>query len=251
MLTKQRQQHLLNILQTQGRIVAKTMAQTLEVSEDTIRRDLRELAREGLLQRVHGGALPLSPALGDFNTRLTIATDEKAQLAQAATVLIQAGQTIFLDGGTTTLQLVRHLPKDVTLTIITHSPSIALELVNYPAIEVILVGGKLFKHSIVTVGASALAMIMTMRVDSYFMGVTGVQAEYGLTTGDLEEATIKRAISKQAAETIVLASSEKLEKVSPYTICPLNEVSTLVVNSVTSDELVNNYAKLGVNVLRA
>lgn len=251
MLTKQRHHYLLAKLQTQGQVVAKTIAQELAVSEDTIRRDLRELAKQGLVQRVHGGALPLSPALGDFNTRLHIGIEEKRELAKAAIPLIQAGQTIFLDGGTTTQQLAQQLPKDLAITVVTHSPSIALELADYPQIEVILIGGKLFKHSIVTVGATALEAIYRLRVDLYFMGVTGIHTSYGLTTGDLEEATIKRAISQQAAETIVLASSEKLDKVSPYTIIALTGVSSLILNSRVTETVLSSYETAGVTVIRA
>lgn len=251
MLTKQRHQYLLASLQSQGQVIAKVIAQQLAVSEDTIRRDLRELAKAGLVQRVHGGALPISPAVGDFNTRLNIATEEKTQIAQAAIKLIQEEQTIFLDGGTTTQQVVQQLPKTLKLTVVTHSPSIALGLVDFPQIEVILIGGKLFKHSIVTVGASALEMIHNLRVDLYFMGVTGVHSSYGLTTGDLEEATMKRAISQQAAETIVLASSEKLDRVSPYRICALNTVSSLLVNSQVAEAVLTSYETAGVTVIRA
>ena len=251
MLTKQRHRYLLDKLQIQGQVVAKTIAQELAVSEDTIRRDLRELAKQGLVQRVHGGALPLSPALGDFNARLQIGREDKLELAKAAVALVQTGQTIFLDGGTTNQQLVKQLPQDLAITIITHSPSIAMELVDYPKIEVILIGGKLFKHSIVTVGATALEAIHRLRFDLYFMGVTGVHSHYGLTTGDLEEATMKRAISQQAAETIVLASSEKLDKVSPYTIGALNTVSSLIVNRSASEAILSDYETAGVSMIRA
>ena len=251
MLTKQRHQYLLDLLQKHGQIIAKDTAYNLGVSEDTIRRDLRELAKEGLLQRVHGGALPLSPAMGDFKTRLNIAQEEKAQIAQAALSLIQAGQTIFLDGGTTTQHIAQQLPTDLQLSIVTHSPSIALNLLEHPLIEVILIGGKLYKHSIVTVGASALEALLKLRVDMYFMGVTGVHADYGLSTGDLEEATMKRCISQQAAETIVLASSEKLDKVSPYTICPLQAASTLVASRAITEEQIATYQAVGIQVLRA
>ena len=251
MLTQQRKQFLIQQLQINGQIVAKDSAQALQVSEDTIRRDLRELAKQGLVQRVHGGALPISPALGDFNTRLQIGLEEKVLLAQAAISLIQTGQTVFLDGGTTTKQLVQQLPTDLTCTIVTHSPSIAVELVAYPQIEVILIGGKLFKHSIVTVGATALEAIHNLRVDLYFMGVTGVHPSYGLTTGDLEEATMKRAISQQAAETIVLASSEKIDKVSPYKIGSLSSVSALILSGASADSLLASYENFGITLIRA
>ena len=102
------------------------------VSEDTIRRDLRELAQEGLLQRVHGGALPASPAIADFSGRELLAPDGKIAIGRAAARMVQRGQVVILDGGTTARQVARHLPLDLKATIVTHSPTIALELVNHP-----------------------------------------------------------------------------------------------------------------------
>lgn len=251
MLTQQRKQHILDILKREGRVVAKDLAQDLELSEDTIRRDLRELAKEGLLQRVHGGALPASSAVADFATRQTIATDGKLAIARAASEMIQPGQIVILDGGTTTVQLARQLPKTLSATVVTHSPSIAVELVNHPNVEVILIGGRLFKHSVVTVGAAALEALSHIRADTYFMGVTGVHPEAGLSTGDLEEAHMKRALSQHAAETVVLASNEKLGVASAYVIMPVTEVSALVVERNTSEKLVRFYEELGITVMRA
>ena len=251
MLTQQRKQHILELLKKEGRVVAKVLAHELELSEDTIRRDLRELAKEGLLQRVHGGALPASAAVADFATRQGIATDGKLAIARVAAKMVQAGQIILLDGGTTTVQLARHLPKTLTATVVTHSPSIAIELVNHPNIEVILIGGKLFKHSVVTVGAAALEALSHIRADTYFMGVTGVHPEAGLSTGDLEEAHMKKALSQHAAETVVLASREKLGVASAYVIMPITQVSALVVERNTLREVIEPFENLGVGVTRA
>lgn len=235
MLNQQRKQFLMQQLQIHGQVVAKQLAQTLQVSEDTIRRDLRELAKEGLLQRVHGGALPVSPALSSFQERQQMAIDDKHNLAQAAIDLLQTGQIVFLDGGTSTLQIAKQLPLELAITVITHSPTIALALTEHPLVEVILLGGKLFKHSIVTVGAMALEALQTFNLDVYFMGATGIHPNFGLTTGDLEEAGMKRAISKRAAETYVLASSEKLGKVSAYGILPLTAISGLILPKTIED----------------
>ena len=153
MLTTHRKQHILEVLRRSGQIVAKDLSQELGLSEDTIRRDLRELAAEGLLQRVHGGALPASPAIGDFAARLNVATDEKRLIGLAAAGIVRAGQVVILDGGTTAVQIARHFPADLKATVVTHSPTIAIELVEHRNIEVILIGGRLFKHSVVVVGA--------------------------------------------------------------------------------------------------
>lgn len=248
MLTRQRKQYILDRLQQDGQVVAKAIAQDLGLSEDTIRRDLRELAKEGLLQRVHGGALPSSAAIADFDTRQGISLEGKQAIAKTAAQLIQPGQIVIFDGGTTTVQLARQLPKTLVATVVTHSPSIAIELANHPQIEVILIGGKLFKHSLVTVGTAALAALAPIQADLYFMGVTGVHPQMGLSTGDLEEAHMKKALSEHAGETIVLASHEKLGKASAYGILPMTEISTLIVEKSTPEKAIAIYRGLGITV---
>jgi DeoR/GlpR family transcriptional regulator of sugar metabolism len=251
MLTSQRKQYILDILKRDGQVIAKQISQELDLSEDTIRRDLRELAQEGLLQRVHGGALPSSPAVVDFARREAIHPAGKIAIGRAAAQMVKAGQVIILDGGTTAVQTARHLSPSLPLTVVTHSPSIAVELVNHPSVEVILIGGRLFKHSIVSVGAAAIEAIQQIRADIYFMGVTGIHPEAGLSTGDYEEAHVKQALCRQAADTFVLASTEKLGAASQYVIASLNEVSGLIVESEVSEDLLTPYYTFGLSVIRA
>src|ERR1700733_3152657 len=183
MLTQERKAHIRAVLRRDGRVVAKTLSQEFALSEDTIRRDLRELAAEGLLQRVHGGALPASPAMADFPARQAVATGSKRAIARAAADMVRAGQVVFLDGGTTTVEVARALSPTLEATVVTHSPSVAVELAAHQSVEVELIGGRLFKHSVVAVGAAAIEAIMRVRADIYFMGVTGVHPDVGLTTG--------------------------------------------------------------------
>jgi DeoR/GlpR family transcriptional regulator of sugar metabolism len=234
LLTEQRKQLILERLRADGQIVAASLSQELGLSEDTIRRDLRALAAEGLLQRVHGGALPASAALGSFTVRAALEPEGKRSIARAAAGLIQAGQLVFLDGGTTCQQVARALGRELRATVVTHSPTIAVEFADHPHVEVVLIGGRLFKHSVVAVGAAALAAISQVRADLYFMGVTGVSPSAGLSTGDLEEAHIKRALMQQAAESWVLASAEKLNSASAYVIAPCKELSGIIVERGTS-----------------
>lgn len=251
MLTGQRKQYILDILHRDGQVIAKTVSQELGLSEDTIRRDLRELAQEGLLQRVHGGALPASPAVADFAARQDIQSEAKAAIARKAAGVIKDGQVVMLDGGTTCVQLARSLPRNLRATVVTHSPSVAVELVDHPAVEVILIGGRLFKHSIVSVGAAAIDAIRRIRADVYFMGVTGIHPDAGLSTGDLEEAHVKYALCQQAAETFVLASQEKLGAASQYIIAPLADVSGLIVEQAVTDDILAPYLEMGLSIIRA
>ncbi|MBE7213207.1 MAG: DeoR/GlpR transcriptional regulator, partial [Gluconacetobacter diazotrophicus] len=156
MLASQRKNLLLARLQQDGQIIAKALSQELGLSEDTIRRDLRELAAEGRLQRVHGGALPASPAVTDFAGRQQIGAGGKEAIGRAAAAMVRPGQVVLLDGGTTAVQVARQFPPDLAATVITHSPTVAVELVAHPRIEVVLLGGRLFKHSVVAVGAAVI-----------------------------------------------------------------------------------------------
>jgi DeoR/GlpR family transcriptional regulator of sugar metabolism len=251
MLTQQRKVHILATLKRDGQVVAKTISLSLGLSEDTIRRDLRELAAEGLLQRVHGGALPASPGVAKLAARKAIAADEKAKLAKRAAAMIENGQVVIIDGGTTNLQLVNALSPDLRATIITHSPSIAVALADHESIEVIIIGGKLFRHSMVTTGAIAIETIRRLRADLYVMGVTGIHPEEGLTTADMEEAAIKSALMSRAAETLVIASTEKLGAVSPFSIAAVNEISSLVVSETAPSDILDQIEQQGVSIIRA
>ena len=251
MLTSQRKQLILEALRRDGQVVAKTLSADFDVSEDTIRRDLRELAAEGQLQRVHGGALPASPAAVDLAGRERIESASKAAIGRAAAGMIAPGQIAFVDGGTTAVQLARHLPRDLRATIVTHSPSIAVELAGHAQLEVVMIGGRLFRHSMVNVGAAAIEALSHIRADLYFMGVTGMHPQAGLSTGDIEEAYVKRALAEHAAETVVLASAEKLNAASAYRIADVSAASTIVVERGTAETLTAPFEALGVTVVRA
>jgi DeoR/GlpR family transcriptional regulator of sugar metabolism len=240
---------ILATLRRDGQAIAKTLAVEIGVSDDTLRRDLRELARKGLLQRVHGGALPASPAMADLHTRQQVSTLEKEVIAKAAAAMLQTGQVAFLDGGTTAVRLARLIDPALRATVVTHSPAVAVALIDH-ACEVILIGGRLFKHSMVSVGAAAVEGIGRVRADLYFMGITGIHPEIGLTTGDAEEAAVKRALLAAAAETVVLCSSEKLGAASPYVIAPISAASTLVATWTGSDAILDRVAECGVQVIR-
>ncbi|WP_137939717.1 DeoR/GlpR family DNA-binding transcription regulator [Chitinivorax sp. B] len=250
MLTSQRRKHLLDVLQREGQVIARVISDQLGVSEDTIRRDLRTLAQEGLCQRVHGGALPASPAMGTLAARQGISIEAKRHIGEAAARMVQPGQVIFVDGGTTTTQLARSLPRDLHATVVTHSPAIAVELGQHPHIDVVMIGGQLFKHSMVAVGAAAAEAIRRIRADIYFMGACSLHIQAGISTGDLEEAHIKRMICEASAETVVLASPEKLDTASPYTIVPLSEVDAIITVRDIPEEQVAPYRTAGLSVVR-
>jgi DeoR/GlpR family transcriptional regulator of sugar metabolism len=231
MLAAQRRDLLLERLNRDGRIIAKDLATELGISEDSIRRDLRELAAAGMCQRVYGGALPVSPAIADYATRQHVEVSGKQRVAAAAAALIEPGSTAILDGGTTTLAVVRALPLDLRATVVTHSPTVASALAGHQDVEVYLIGGRLFKHSMVACGAAAVEAARGLHADLFLLGVTGVHPEAGLTTDDADEAAMKRALARQAADTYVLASSEKIGAASRFTVLPLADVAGIVTDA--------------------
>jgi DeoR/GlpR family transcriptional regulator of sugar metabolism len=250
MLAAARKELLLERLARDGKIVAKEIAAELGLSEDSVRRDLRELDAAGLAVRVYGGALPASPAVVDYRSRGAVAPESKRRVAATAAALVEPGSTVILDGGTTTRAVVEALPRTLACTIITHSPTIAAALLDHAA-SVFLIGGQLYKHSAVACGAAAVEAAAQVSADLFLLGVTGVHPTAGLTTGDPEEAAMKRALAARAAETVVLASSEKIGAASRYLVLPLDGVGSVVTDAAADDPAVEALAAHGVRVLPA
>jgi DeoR/GlpR family transcriptional regulator of sugar metabolism len=249
MLAAERRDFLLARLRSAGKVVAKDVAAEIGVAEDSIRRDLRELAAAGLCTRVYGGALPAAPAAADYATRTAVEPGSKQRVATVAAALIQPGSTVLLDGGTTALALTAALPPDLPATIVTHSVTVAAALVTHPTVEVHVLGGRLFKHSAVTSGAAAAEAAARINADLFFLGVTGVHHRAGLTTGDADEAAMKRLLASRAAETYVLASAEKIGAASPFEVLPLAAVAGIVTDVPAGDPELRRLADAGVPVL--
>lgn len=250
MLTTQRRALISQRLFSDGQVIAAALAQELDLSEDTIRRDLRDMASAGLLKRVHGGALPVDAPLPDLETRQVISTDVKKRLGRAAAQIVRAGQLIFLDGGTTNAEIVHALPREMPITIATHSPAIASLLEKHRA-EVILIGGRLYKHSMVATGAAALAAIGMLRPDIFFLGATAAHPVHGLSTGDYEEAAIKRAIMGQSAETVTLLTDKKLDAVSPHHIAGIGDMARLILPAGFAEDRIAAYRQKHVEIIEA
>ncbi len=251
MLTAERRRSILQTLRRDGKVLASELSKNLHVSEDTVRRDLRELAASGMLQRVHGGALPRSPATASFTERQQQTPEAKTAIAQAAIQLIRQDQVIILDGGTTPLQVAQHLPHDLRATVITHSPPIALALAEHPDIEVIMIGGRLYKHELITAGAATVEAFHNIRADLCFLGIGSVHPKLGISTSNLEEAYVKRAIIASAAEVVALTSAEKLGTAAPYIIGPLSDLTHLITERSVPNEALAPYRAQGITIVRA
>ena len=231
MLAAERRDLLVTRLRRDGKLVARDLATELGLSEDSVRRDLRELAAAGLCQRVYGGALPVSQALGTLKARTEIAPESKRRIAARAAEMITPGMTAILDSGTTAIEIARALRPDLAATIITHSPTTAAALAEHPTVDVFILGGRLFKHSVAACGAAAAEAAAAVSADLYFLGLGGIHPKEGLTTGDPDEAAMKRLLVSRAADTYVVGSTEKLGAVCSYQVVRLSETAGVITDA--------------------
>jgi DeoR/GlpR family transcriptional regulator of sugar metabolism len=249
MLTAERRQVILTRLERDGKVVASELVDALGVSEDTVRRDLRELASGGLVQRVHGGALLPAPASVSFAQRLQVAPEAKAHLAEAALPLLAGANVVLLDGGTTALELARRLPPDRACTVVTNAPPVAAALAAHPCADVVLIGGRMLKDSQTTVGAEAVEALRQVRADACVLGICSVDADVGITTSHQEEAHVKRAMVAASAEVIALATADKLQTAAPWVVAPVSDLTHLVTDA--GADATAAYAAAGVSVVTA
>ncbi len=250
MLTAERREYILNVLKRDGRVVVPGLSEALGVSIDTIRRDLRDLAAEGRLTRVHGGALPASPAATSYFERQRHITPEKISIASRAAQLVRNGMVIVMGGGITNVQIAEHFPRDLHATVITHSPPITNVLCEHPNVEVVLVGGRLYKYSMVTVGAETVDAFKQIRADLCFLGICSLHPEVGITNIHYEETQVQRALIACAGEVIAPASSEKLGTAAPFVIAPLSELNLIITDRNATEDTLNSYRPFDIEIIQ-
>lgn len=249
-LPEERQRRTLERLAESGRVRAAELAVEFGTSEHTIRRDLGELAARGLCQRVHGGALRLSPASAPALQRRDTQEPRKAALGRHAAQLVDAGQVVFIDAGSTNLAIARALPAELELTIVTNAPAIAEALAAQPHKQLILIGGLINARSGGTLGTMALAQLQLFRLDLCFLGACALDAESGLSCFDAEDAAFKRELVAASASVVVALTTEKLGTAAPYRVCALSALDTLVVEAEAPAAALHPFATLGIRIER-
>jgi len=251
MLNQERKDKILEALSGRGRVLSSELVSELRVSEDTIRRDLKDLAQAGLLKRVHGGALPAGTVPFSYSKRQKEALGEKAAIAKRAAAMVSDGQVVFMDGGTTTGMVARFLPKGLRATFITYSLPTAIALTENTDSHVRLLGGKVVKELLLTMGPNLLKEIETIQADLTLVSVESVHEEFGATVSHPDDAMVKRAFINQSAESVVLAGSEKFGKAAPYRIAWLNQVGTIITDSGIENSVLKACKKAGATIIIA
>lgn len=251
-LAPQRWDNLRALIRDRGVIRVEDLCRQLKVSAATVRRDLDQLERSGAIRRVHGGAVSLDSRLDEpvFADKTSLAAREKRRIAEAALTFIEPGDTIYLDGGSTVLELARLLRERANLTLVTNSLQAAQELAGQGP-RLILIGGELRRLSQTLVGPLTRLMLQDLHLDKAFMGTIGFSLKEGLTTTDPGEAFTKELVMEQARRVIVLADSSKAGKVAFARAGRWENVHTLVTDKQVDKSFVKEFNKKGIKLLRA
>jgi DeoR family fructose operon transcriptional repressor len=253
MYAEERQQHILEHARAAGRVEVNALADALDVTPETVRRDLTILERHGVLRRVHGGAIPVE-RLGfepGVETRSERFVAEKERIAKAALAHLPDEGTVLLDAGTTTLRLAEQLPRDRELTIVTNSLGIAALVAQHPNLSLYLLGGRVRGRTLAAVGSWVTSALSGVFVDVAFMGTNGLSVERGLTTPDQSEAAAKRAMIGAARRSVVLADHTKIGVDHFSRFADLSDIAALITDNGLDPETAAEIEARGPEVVLA
>lgn len=250
MLPGERLDLIVSRLQADGKVIAADLAAELDVSEDTIRRDLRDLAARGACQRVYGGALLPGVPGGTLAERADIAPDAKADLARAAVERVGRGANLFLDAASTNLAIADALPREFGLTCFTNAPQIAARLLARGDCDVVAIGGLIHREVGAAIGAEAMHAARNLRPDICFLGACGVAPEAGITAVHADDAGFKRVVAEASAMTIVPVTNEKLMTSAAFRVMEIGRCSEVIVENDAPGDAVEACRKAGANIRR-
>ncbi|MFL5741342.1 MAG: DeoR/GlpR family DNA-binding transcription regulator [Flavisolibacter sp.] len=249
MLKRERQAYILHQVNLHNKVLSTDLSQHIRVSDDTIRRDLQELAEAGKLIKVHGGALSPSFHNGHHTSREVYSYTQKKIIAEKAASMITDGMFVLTGGGTTIIELARALPINLHATFISGSIPAIFEYMNHPNIDVIVIGDKVSKNSKITVGLEAISRIRQIRADICFLGINAINIENGVSDNDWEVVQIKKAMIESARELVCLTIAEKINSQQPIQVCECNKINTLITECSPDETELEPYKKIGIQVL--
>lgn len=253
LLKAERQQLILEAVKDNRQATVAELSRRFDVSQVTIRRDLRELAAQGALRRAHGGALMAAstPPEPPVVQRLGRAEHCKACIGRAAASLVKDGDSIFIGSGSTTAHVARHLVDRRNLTVVTNALTIATELASAEGVTVVITGGMMRPSELSLVGHIAEQSLREVRVDKVILGIRAISLEAGITNDYLPEVMTDRTIIEMAPELIVVADHTKFGKIASAYVAPVERITTLVTNSDTDPETLTRLKHTGIRVIVA
>jgi DeoR/GlpR family transcriptional regulator of sugar metabolism len=248
MLKKERQTFILRQVDLHNKVLSSDLSLEMKVSEDTIRRDLNELAVQDRVIKVHGGALSKSFHLS-LQSSHVYSPDAKKIIAHKAAQMVENGMFVLTTGGTTIIALAKALPPELSATFITVSLPAAYEYIHHPNIEVIFIGDKISKSAQISVGGEAISKIRQIKADLCFLGINAIDVEHGLTDNDWEVVQVKRAMIESSQKVVSLCISEKLNSYQRIKVCDIKDINVLITELPADDELLAPYHEAGLKVM--
>lgn len=245
----ERHAFILHQINLHNKVLSTDLSEQIQVSDDTIRRDLQALSDEGKIIKVHGGALSPSFHNGNHFSKDVYAYTQKKIIAQKAASLIKDGMFILTSGGTTIIEMARALPQSLNATFISGSIPALYEYIRHPNIEVIAIGDKISKNSKITVGSEAISRIRDLKVDLCFLGVNSINLENGVSDNDWEVVQVKKAMIASSQKLICLTISEKINTQQPLQICEIKKINTIITELLPDDPVLAPYVRAGINVV--
>ena len=240
MLKKERHAFIIKQINLHNKVLSSDLSAQLQVSEDTIRRDLNNLAETGKIEKVHGGALSKSFHF-PYQLNEVYAQESKKQIARKAVTLLTEGMVILTGGGTTMIEIARMIPDTLEATFFTISPLVALELSERRLLTVILVGGQLSKNAHINMGAKTVSELAEIKVDLCFLGANGIDFQEGITDSDWEVVQVKKAMIRSSRRLAIMSLGEKLGSVQKMKVCDLNALDYLITDRKENDEILSAY----------
>ena len=249
MLKRERQAYIVHQVNLHNKVLSNTLSSLIDVSEDTIRRDLQELDGKGKLIKVHGGAL--SHAFNDitYPSKKIYSQDNKKVIAEKAVGLIKDGMFVLTGGGTTIIEMARSLPVNLCATFISGSIPAIVEYMHHPLIDVIVIGDKLSKNSKITLGADAIARIKMLKPDLCILGINAIDLQHGITDSDWDVVQLKKAMIEASQKVVCLTISEKINTVQPVKVCDLSKINILITELPKEHPMLQPYAAAGIAVM--
>lgn len=249
MLREKRFEYILDRLKKKQNVTFEELSAKLEVSDDTIRRDIEYLHNNGLLSKVRGGAIPRAKNPLSFQDRQAYLKNEKDVIALKAQQLIRSGMTIFMDGGTTVCAVAAYFPPDIRLRVITNNYMLIGTLADYKNIELIVAGGNYDRNLQTFSGITTCNTVADFTADLYLMGICGASQQFGITTPFQQDAEVKRAMKRSARSTTVLTNHERLSQIETFKVCEMNEIDVLVTDLNSDHEDLDEFRNLGIQIL--
>lgn len=249
MLKEERFHHILKVIKKKGKVFYESLSEDLDISEDTVRRDIESLHNNGLLLKVRGGAISISKNPLSFQERTRYLPEEKEVIALKAQQLIKKGQTIFMDGGSTNCAIADHFPSNASFRLVTNNMALVPIISRFRDIELIILGGMHNRETATNTGGQTIHEVKQYIASLYFMGTCALQKDFGISAVFQNDGEVKQSMLRNANKTFALVNSTNLDTTEHYKVCDITDISGMITDLATDDIKLDDFRDLGIRLI--